>query len=269
MPSVLSMKKVLLFCVFFVLLSCSNDEYKNEENIILPKTLSVKYSGSSHVDATNFVYKGNKIMTATRKFTRSEYLYDGDKIVKETKCNSESGKEVKISETTFIYENDKLIVAYKDGYGTQYKYLYNYKEDGTIFKEEYEVSSASGKELKTGRNEILEFINGNLVKRTSNYKVDSFTFSTTCVYNYDKNNNAFKNVLGFDLLLDQIGFDLEGNLSANNNLKNMEIYSSDQFGNTHCDYINSFEYEYNSKGYPIKKMAYGTGGMNEIIEYTY
>ncbi|MHC0442981.1 hypothetical protein [Flavobacterium sp. 3-210] len=266
------MKKVLLFylfCVFFVLLSCSNDEYKNEENMILPKTLTAKYSKSSNVDVTNFVYDGNKIITATRKFTRSEYFYDGDKIVKEIKYSSELGKEEKISETKFTYENDKLIVVHTTEYGTQYKYLYNYKKDGTIVKETYEVSRVTGKEVKNAGNEVLLFSNGNLVKKTSNSEADSLIYTRTCVYNYDSSENPFKNVLGFDLLLGQISFDLEGNLSANNNLKNMEIYSSDQFGNTHNEYINSFKYEYNSKGYPIKKTSYGMEGMNAIIEYKY
>lgn len=263
------MKKALLYFFLVFLISCSSEEYKNEENFILPKTLSVKLPESSDIDTTNFIYNGNKIMTASRKFRRSEYLYNGDKIVKETKYSSQLGKEEKISETTFTYENNKLIFSDKIENKKKFKYLYIYKEDGTIIKEEYEVNFMTGKEVKTAGNEVLVFVNGNLVKQILNYEADSFKFATICVYNYDKSNNAFKNVLGFDFLLNQISFDFEGNLSSINNLKKIERYSTNQLGDIHKDYSTSFNYEYNSKGYPVKKTSNGIEGTNEIIEYKY
>ncbi len=265
------MKKIyfILLSFLIILISCNSDVEKDFENkSILPKTLIYKKNESSYTSVINLVYDGNKILSVGNKNMRNEYLYDGDKIVKETKYNYESGKELKISESIFSYENDKLFAVDKIEYGQEFKYFYIYNEDGTITKGEYDLVNKAGKEFKKASNSILTIENGNLKKTVSNWGYDDIITSSR--YEYDTNTNPFKNILGFNLLLDEIYFGSELNLSSSNNLTRHVFVPINSGGIIFEFYTNNMVYEYNKNGYPTKKTTYDyTGKAIDIIEYQY
>ncbi len=259
-----------LLCCLTVLTSCTKDEEKSFENkLILPKSIIYKAENDSYTRVTNLVYDGNKILNISNKNKRNDYQYQGDKIVKEKIYSFESGKEVKISETSFTYVNDKLIVVDKISKGNQFKYLYSYNEDGTIKREIYEVDSKTGKELKRNANEILTFTEGNLTKIESYYEYDSMSIVETHLYRYDTSNSAFKNVLGIKYLMGEASFDSIGSFSPINNLEGESHYTTYQFNYTINDYVCNFKYEYNKEGYPTKKTIFTLDNLNETIEYKY
>ncbi|MET3026255.1 hypothetical protein ABXT06_06235 [Flavobacterium sp. UW10123] len=235
----------------------------------MPKSIIYKAENGSYTSVTNLVYDGNKILSISNKNKRNDYQYEGDKIVKEIQYNYESGKEVKILETSFTYENDKLIVVNKISERIQFKYLYSYNEDGTITREIYEVDSKTGKELKRNANEVLTFTEGNLTKRESYYVSDSVSTVETLLYRYDTSNSAFKNVSGIKYLLGEASFDSVGSFSPINNLKETIHYTTYQSDYTINDYVSGFKYEYNKEGYPTKKIIFALDNLNEIIEYNY
>lgn len=259
----------LLSCLT-VLVSCNNDDEKSpEKKLILPKSIISKSVNGSYTSVTNFLYDGNKILKISSSNKRNEYVYEGDKIVKETKYSSESGIELKISETSFTYENDKLVVVDKISEGTRFKYLYIYNEDGTVNREEYLINDKMGKELKTPTLQTLSFTEGNLTKIESYYEYDSITFSETYLFNYDTSNSAFKNILGLKYLLNEGNLDTIGSFSAINNLNRVSHYTTCQSDNIKYNYTTGVKYEYNKEGYPTKKISFAVDDVNEITEYIY
>lgn len=85
----------------------------------------------------------------------------------------------------------------------------------------------------------------------------------THVYEYDTKNNPFKNILGFNLLLEY------EDTSTNNVIKHTSSVSGSATPSTPLVYKK--EYVYDANGYPTKATSYKADGttVSEINEYTY
>lgn len=272
------MKKILFYFLsvsLFILTSCSNDNSDNDQdtNSVLPKAIKfINETDLSKSDITTISYDGNKIVNVLSENEKIAYTYEGDKIVNEVKYYLENGKEKMYCNLLYTYENNRLKTVETVVYGEDIRYVYIYNSDGTVTIETYNLDKKSAKELKKTENKVLTFINGNLSKSVSNWGDSYDDVVTTCRYDYDTNNSAFKNVLGLSLLLDQANFGSELNISCTNNIKKVNAYSrqgpsSDIQFEPH---LNTMEYKYNKKGYPIKKTTTDyTGKIIEIIEYIY
>lgn len=249
---------------FLLLISCSNDDCEKamESESVLPKKLIVTEKGSSESLVTTFVYDGNKILSINKKNEKIIYSYNGDKIVKEIKFHLENNQEQKYSESTFIYNKNHLETVNTMSYGNEITCKYVYNSDGTITKLNYKPIGKSEKELREDVEEVLIFKDGNLIKGIESYKVEDFTYIRTIEYEYDNMCNAFKNVLGLNQILDQ-------NRYSTNNLKKRTVCSSYGSKEAVCDYIDSYIYNYNSKGYPIREQFSGMEGIAAVIEYIY
>lgn len=268
----MNMKKYLSYCwaiVLFVLFSCSNEEYVENQNMILPKVLKTIYPDSpSDNFETNIVYNENKIVKVSNKFERIDYSYSGNFISAEVKYNIQNGKEVKYSETFYEYENESLKTVSKILNGEQMRYVYSKNDDGSINMESYIFDTQTKKESKNPGLDVLTIDNGNLINMVSEW---GYNDVITCSrFQYDKYNNAFKNVLGFNLLLGQEIFGSEINISSFNNLTR-HSYSPIVSGSIVFEpYSCTMVYEYNKKSYPIKKTTYDYAGrIINITEYEY
>lgn len=268
------MKKKLLFClsVFLLILnSCSKEDYDSSENTILPKTLTTIYPDYPDGNfVTKIIYDGNKIVSISNKSGRTDYTYDGDHILTEIKYNLTDGQKVKY--TQYGYTNDSLKTVTTSLNGEETRYVYIYNNDGTIEKETYHLDNNKGKESKKTEQDILTFVNGNVVKSEFNSGGSGTDVITTSRYEYDTNNNAFKNITGLNLLLDQANFGTEISFSSANNIKRHIVFSI-QAPSSNIEfepYANTMKYEYNKKGYPTKKTTYDYAErIIEIVEYTY
>ncbi|KAF2082837.1 hypothetical protein [Flavobacterium sharifuzzamanii] len=269
------MQKKLLYCLLIVLSvfnSCSNEELSPSENTILPKTLKTIYpnSPSENYD-TNFIYDGNKIVCITNKNGKRDYEYDGNHIMKETVYSFYKGIETKDSETLFTYENDKLKTATKLVSDKATKYVYHYNDDGSINIETYNLYSDAEKESKKTEKEVITIVDGNIVKSEYN-SGDDYDVISIVKYEYDTSKNAFKNIMGLNLLLNQFSLDYETSLSSNNNMKryyvnNIQGPLSNKIFEPHWL---KMEYEYDKKGYPTKKTTYDyTEEIKEVNVYVY
>ncbi len=269
------MQKKLLCCLsvfFLVFNSCSNEEYYPSENTILPKTLKTIYpnSPSENYD-NNFVYEGNKIVSITNKYGKKDYEYDGNHIVRETVYSFYKGEETKSNETLYVYENDRLKTVTKFAYGTATKYAYSYNNDGSVNIETYKLDSDTGKESKKSEKEVITIVNGNIIKSEYNWG-DDYDVISIVKYEYDTNKNAFKNITGLNLLLDQFSLDYEPSLSSNNNMKRYYVNNIQGPTSNIVFEIHSFkmEYEYNKKGYPTRKVIYDyTEEIKQVNEFVY
>jgi hypothetical protein len=266
------MKKYLLYClsiVSFLLFSCSNEGYGYSEDIILPKTLNTIYPDHTEKNyATTIVYNGNEIVTITNKDQRIVYGYNDNRIVSEIKYIIKNQHEIKYSETIYEYENEGLKTVSQTVNGQETKWIYNKNADGSIAKETYSFDAENKKEQKNLGHNVLTIINGNLINLVSDWEYGDVV---TCgKYEYDGNNNPFKNVLGFDLLLDQEAFGLELNISSANNLTKHNYYPITSGNIVFEPYCNTIKYEYNQKGYPTKKTTYDYAGRKlDIVEFVY
>jgi hypothetical protein len=270
------MKKKLhyfLAATLLILVSCSSDDSKADlsTKVILPKTLTYKTGADDTYLTDTFTYDGTKIISVTSKLRKTIFTYNGNKIVKEVGYYFDEDKEVKYSETSYSYVNGKLDTVTESISGEYYnKRAYIYNEDGSVKVDMYYVDKQTGIESKEGANKMLYFLNKNLIKLISDIDSQSLSYTSTNVYEYDTNNNAFKNILGFNLLLNQTSFGSETNISSVNNLKKHYITTIHGPDIVFEPYSNIMEYEYDAKGYPIKKTSYDyTGSVYEIVEYTY
>jgi hypothetical protein len=251
------MKKIigLLGFAFLVLSSCSsdNDESSNLSNPILVKEIAVNDEGKIYINTNT--YDGNKIksITSQRGYVMN-YTYTGDVITKTEDIDFQRGVT---SVYEYTYKDGKLFsvlksVVYDYYLKPQYENLkkYTHNEDGTVSYQFYKVNAVTGAE--EGFGEIsgkLTFKNGNIVRE--DWSDGSY------IYEYDNKNSIYKNVLGFNLLLNT-------DSSPNNLLKSISIYNN---------YVNEpviYQYEYNSDNYPVKLNAGVINGMTfPEVKYTY
>jgi hypothetical protein len=268
------MKKKLLYFLLSSLLilnSCSSDiDNKSEPSVLLKTIKNVDLNDSSKSLISTIIYDGNKIVSIVNKTRKTVYDYDGNQIVKQVIYHLINGNEETYSEATYSYIDDKLHIVNLFEEGRKTKYIYTYNDNGTVEKEFYDTNDKTGKESKSDERKVLTVVNSNIVKSERNFGEDN-DVTTTSRYDYDTNNNAFKNVLGFNLLLDYANFGYEkAYITSDNNLKRhveFTIMGQDLISEPYAD---TMQYEYNKKGYPTKKTTYDyKGDVTEIIEYTY
>ena len=268
------MKKIIyLFSMLtFILTSCSSndDDSGSATDLILPKTIKFSYPEYPEENTTSVItYNGNKIVRVVDEEMQTDYIYDGNLIVKEIVYDISDGKNDKTSEKSYSYTNGKLTAtSYVRKFTSEYPFgeyrgrsVYTHQNDGTIKKESYSTNANTGEEINNNYTETLFFQNGNLIKLVAIDNNSSLSSTRTSIYEFDSKNNPFKNVLGYSLLLD------EEYCNANNLIKHTYSYSESESK----VYINETVYEYNANGYPTKQTYYQQDGVTvgEIQEYTY
>ena len=254
------------FLVLTTLGACATDENTNEisDPPVLPKTISYKYPDFPEQNANiTLAYDGNKIVNSTKKDSRTVFTYDGNVIVKQVKYFLQNGKETKFTEVYYSYENGKLKTRtiresfsqnYPEGQYI-YKTVYTHTSDALITYINYSVNADTKIETKD-TNGNLTYSNGNLTKEEQ----FSGTSKSERVYEYDSKNNPYKNILGFDLLLNEID-----NYAKNNRTKTIRS----EVGLPVANYLTN--YTYNEDGYPSKSTSFTSDGktIEYEIEFTY
>ena len=247
------MKKLLyLFSAsLLVLSSCSSDD--DTTATVLLKKASYVSTGESFT--TDFTYSGNKLVSWVDSFgDKKTFTYTGDLITKIVDTDDKGNVDYT---TEFTYTNGKLTSALslEDGDDYKYKTKYVHNTDGTISFEEFRVAVATGKEEKYGDIGKYTFKNGNLVKKEKSY----YGTNSSETYEYDAKNNPFKNVVGFNLFVN----DEEG-AYVNNIVK--RTYSNSNSTDT---YTNTYEYKYNAEGFPTEQKDFYNGASDGTTTYTY
>lgn len=268
------MKKLLLIFIAFttLLASCSNDENSSPEDpsedaSVFPKTISYiypnTYLGTNSTSTLKF--DGNKIVSSVESDSKTIFTYSGDFITKQEVFDlDQAGNETKDSEVVYSYENGKLktrifkeniTVNYPDGQYIE-KVVYTHNSNELISYITYLVDKNTKVETKTSEG-ALTYNDGNLVKVQQKFS----SSTTTSVYEYDKKHNPLKNILGFNLLLNEISD------AGKNNIVKTTRTSTDN-PNTAVFVTN---YIYNDSDYPTRHTSFDGGGksIEYEIEYTY
>jgi len=263
------MKKSLFYYLPLLLLllnSCSNDENSDNTTLVLPKKITCKDQNNKIYQTTVFTYDGNKIVNVSNEFVSIDFVYDGNRIVKE--IQSRDNGRIYI-EKLYSYQNDKLHNLSYPHRGCEYIYTY---DNNTITRQIHEGDNKI--RLDEDTEDIFIGVNGNIVESKYNWE-NGYDVISSSHYEYDTKNNVFKNVAGLNLLIDEVNtldFYDEIHLSSANNITRYKVDYIQGPKSTivfePSEYV--MKYEYNSKGYPIKKTTYGYAGkIIETREYTY
>lgn len=228
------MKKITLVfsALILILTSCSSDDENNSNQnlILLKKSISTGLSGN--VRTTDYVYDGNKIVSATTGTLRFNYFYTNDLITKIEVYYNQI-----LSNTIILTYNSsqKLIERVANSVDNQesIREVYSYNNDSTIGVLVYRNSLDFDNQLVETSKMFLG-TNQEIVKKEI-YRTDGTEIVN---YEYDNKNNIFKNVLNLKklLLFDSNDFNL--------------VSIQDTF-NGEILYSRNSQFIYNSDGFPI------------------
>jgi hypothetical protein len=239
------MKKLLyLVCAsLLVLSSCSGDDDNSLDSntLILPKKFDYVSEGKSH--SNQYIYNGNKIVSIIGDDGgKSTYSYTGDLITKIVVTDINGTIILTIE---YVYINGKLSsrTQLQTGESTKFKIKYTHNTDGTVSVVGFTINAATGVEQDRYEGGKYIYKDGNLTAiEYEGRPSDSSTFE------YDTKNNPFKNVLGFNLLLE---YDFNNRVKA--------IYSNTVVTHT---------YKYNVDGFPTEIKTF-QNGTSYLVTYTY
>lgn len=252
------MKKILcvLGAITFVFTSCSKDDNDASDpaSPILVKKITTTYSDGD-LFTEEYHYRGNKIVSVTEgDGSVSKYTYTGDLITK-IEYFDETGLLNDISEYGYT---DGLMTSYTEKYDKDYniKTKYTHNNDGTVSYEQFKVNIDTGLEEKFQQTGRLTYKDGNLIKAERSYD----KFETVEIYEYDTKNSPFKNILGWNLLLDE-------EPAVKNIIKKVDTSGSQ--GNIHIG-TNIYTYKYDVNNYPTEKVTnFSNSTDTETVQYVY
>lgn len=274
--------KKKLFCFLatslLVLTSCSNDDNNGTiepVKVITPKSITYQRENGENIDVNTLIYNGNKIVSASclayGRIMKTVFTYTGNLI---TKTEGFTDDQL-FSTTLYTYDNGKLKeesyflpTQLEDAF--YYKKVYTHNSDNTISYKVYRHENPAEPEDGT---HTLTFINGNLVKRKTEYSGLNPYYKYVYEYKYDNKNNPLKNILGLDLIL------LEGGIFSGHDMSNGDFGIND-FGLNNISekittvtselgvetYVEKLTYDYNENGYPVKKRS---DQFTDVIGYSY
>ena len=245
------MKKILLvFCVLFLLSSCSSDSTGNNSN---PLIKEVRATTNSSPLVFKYFYNGNKITSIqTGDHLENRYVYQGDLIV-----------------SLFIYNYGELDVEAHYEYDTQDRLIketatefqegssdlrtYTYNNDNTITRHCYSGLTASSSNL---------YLTSKIYLDTTGkfFNVEDLIASnwvSTLQVTYTDINSPLKNILGFDkiILLSDV------NKSFDTYIDNYETGS--------VNHSSVFEYTVNASNYPTQRTQTLTNSDGSTYVSTY
>lgn len=223
------LKYTIIFFSFVGLFwSCSKDDTNDPaDKSTSSKAILVKKIMGTYGDVLIFTYDGNKLQKISGEdgTTYIAFTYIENNI---TKMEYVGQDEIDL----FKYSNNKLsqikIIA---GGKLQETTDYIYNTDGTVDVKESTPQSNGSISVDWSKNYYDS--SGNLIK-VEDFRYNPHPITT---YTYDKKNNPYKNIAGFNVIYG----------SGSNNLIS-STYSDPGSGYTRVSVTNT--YEYNSNGYP-------------------
>lgn len=249
------MKKILNRFSTLIAPSSFKNNYKsnNLSNWTLLKQIIFTDSSGQLIESIQYSYNENKLVSITKGNHKSNYTYSGDKIIKIE--DSEKNILNKITEYTYNSDN-KLHSSIETEIGSSYSFktLYSYNLNGTVTFKEFMINSNTETISDEGSMGKFVFSQHNLIKIE---KSNNNGYEFLATYEYDRKNNPFKNVLGFNLI-----FNFPEKISTNNIIKSTNTFDSFNFVNTHS-------YSYNSIGFPIRKKSFYEDELTQTTQFLY
>lgn len=244
------MKKYLCLFVMAVLASCSSDDSTETNSVLLKKIIETFDGGDIHT--TTYHYNGNKLAYALNEEDESKivYTYSGNQISEVSYQNLTGAEYVRYE---FTYDSaHRLKHSVTSGGAPMDSYIdYTYNSDGTV--------TANAQTWDMGEMEYINetvkiyISNGDIVKR----EIELLGGEITANYLYDTKPNPYRNVTGFDKLLDFY-------MSAHNNISAVSTGSD----GTVLQQTNT-SYVYTAENYPETSVETNDSGSVKTVSYFY
>ncbi|MBC7845250.1 MAG: hypothetical protein H7Y10_02005 [Flavobacterium sp.] len=256
------MKKVkqivgIVVVLLMTLCSCTSDPIEQVQ--FLKKIVEVSVDGTSNT--TLLTYDGNKLVSIDKVDQLSKFYYTGDLITKVVTLD----KTTQHSNTLdYSYSNIGKLTKITSSDNYVINYIHN--NDGSVSYEKL-TKDSNNLEVKNYHG-ILYFQNENLIKdeRTLDDAGNGVLAKNLLNIGYDSKNNALKNILGFNKLLDYSKIISSNNEILSTAVTSVKSINDDQVISEIKRYDS--EYQYNSNGYPTeivsKNILFGGSDSNHL-----
>lgn len=257
----MKLKQILLYALCTVTMACSKDsadkpEEPNDSTLI--KKI-VYNEGTTDEETKVFTYEGNKLTTATHNYTKNNYKYENDKLIRVDLFNNNKNEGY----ITIEYNAEGRIANYTE-------VLLNISKLGKLIYKSYftysgeKISTQKIYKEETNSEEKLLYTytfthnNKNYAKKSDGDYEESFE--------YDDKKGVFRNIHSIEILnilsFTEFGLKIRG--IANNVTRFVEKY------NTRVGSDETYKYTYNSNDYPETAIAtYIPYNETETIKYYY
>ena len=232
----------ILVVILITLCSCTNESVDQDKVLLLKKIVEVSVDGSS--STTTLTYNGNKIVNIDKLDKLSKFYYTGDLITKIVELDKTTQH---VSTLEYSYLEGQLV---KITSSDDYVINYSHNNDSSVSYEKL-TKDSNNLDVKIYHG-ILYFQNENLIKdeKILDDAGNGILEKNSISSEYDLKNNALKNILGFNKLLDYSKI-----VSSNNEITCVESSSvksveNDQIISEAKRYDS--KYQYNSDGYPTE-----------------
>ncbi|WP_396171227.1 hypothetical protein [Flavobacterium sp.] len=228
------MKKIiyLLSITLLILQSCSSPSSTESSNPTSSQSILIKRIVSTQGGIENFVYDGNKLLKILfDDGTSSVFTYTGDLITR-----------IEIRDATNTFMGEFYTISYLNNKVSQRKSYHNnilvnnqdytYNSDGTITIIVMTYSDLNGNYQGTGI--YKNYLNsvGNLIKQEYS---SGNSGTSTKLFTYDTKNSPYKNILGYNAIID----DSINNLTNTNSIGGLN---------------QTYNYQYNDLDFPISQV---------------
>jgi hypothetical protein len=196
-----TLMKKLLTLIFFALLfaSCSSDsdsDSASTSGILLQKIIRQNENGTT--TTMTYVYNGKKMLTFGDGTISYKVFYNGNLVTKIESYNLNNLMSI----FYFTYDSSEKLVQYKldsPNLLRVWRNTYVYNNDNTISVSQYDAFDGGTETLQTQKYFLDS--EGEIIR------IEKYNGTNTAItlYTYDTKNNPFRNVVGFDKLLNIIG----------------------------------------------------------------
>jgi len=247
----------IVVVLLMTLCSCTSDPIEQVQ--FLKKVVEVSVDGTSNT--TILSYDGNKLVAIDKADQLSKFYYTGDLITKVVVLDKTT-QHANTLDYSYSEEGKLTKITSSDNYVINYVH----NNDGSVSYEKL-TKDSSNHDVKNYHG-ILYFQNGNLVKdeKTLDDAGKGILVKNSVSLEYDYKNNALKNILGFDKLLNYSKI-----ISSNNEISSAEASSIKYVDDDQV--VSSIKrtdskYQYNSNGYPTEivseNMVFGGSDSNHL-----
>ncbi|MEO5776090.1 MAG: hypothetical protein ABIQ27_04245 [Flavobacterium sp.] len=267
------MKKIisLIFLTSLVLNACSSDSDSpfTPENDALVKRITVTDDGTFYTD---FFYNGKKIVKQIPQSSNPKYYTYTDDFITRIDTYDSDGMEI-VGFETFTYDTSGRLLVYLQNVEPDNPVTFEHKIDFT-----YNTDNTVSCLWHGGFSGIFTDILGAAVIHLTDNEISSVDITPysdgtdpgepyTVLYNYDNNNNPFKNIIGFSQLnlVDAAEGESYGEVfGVDHNILTNGWFTADSSGTS-----STTTYTYNSLSFPETSVKIMEGGPYPSTTTTY
>ncbi|KMQ65160.1 hypothetical protein ACM46_13345 [Chryseobacterium angstadtii] len=235
--------------------------------------LVTQITNISSGNSVTFKYNGNKLIETTDGELKSLYQYTGNVITQIKEY--ENDELIKTADFTY-HKNGTLKGIRVDGTRENYGHYteeqtFTYPTPSTIVCTEFELYDNYEDQKPHQLSTVYTMNKGNMIlKKNSSHEGKSVELEVLKSYTYDKNNNPYLNILGYDKIMPYILESYDEFMTGKNNMTSYKLFQHKQPAD--LGLTANFTITYNKNNFPekiVSKYYNKDGVLYDHITYTY